>query len=128
MKKKLFIVDDDELTLQLYDLLLEDMEGISFNTESSGTSALMFLENCSENDWPEFIFVDINMPDMTGYEFVEEYQKRYSDRGHECRIYILTSSVSHRDLEMGKNIPLIQDFLSKPLTEDSLNRILEEAV
>lgn len=127
MKKKLLIVDDDELTLQLYDLLLEDLDGITFRTESSGSDALSFLEGCSQREWPDFIFVDLHMPDMTGYEFVEEFQNRFTHRISDSQLYVLTSSVSQRDIQNGRNYPVIQDFLSKPLTEESLNRLLEGA-
>ena len=127
MEKKIFIVDDDELTLQLYDLLLEDIKGVSFKTKSSGSEALDFLEVCSPAEWPDYIFVDLHMPDMTGYEFVEEFQNRFSQRESSCQLYVLTSSVSQRDIQQGRKYPIIQDFLSKPLTEDSLNRLLEGA-
>lgn len=118
--KKILIVDDDELTLSLYDLLLEEIEDVSWHTSDSGTSALSYLDQCSAEQWPDYIFIDLHMPDMSGYGFTEKFQERFGTNRKKPGIYVLSSSISHKDKEMIKNYPVIKGFLSKPLTEEVL--------
>lgn len=124
--KKFLIIDDDELTLQLYDLLLEDIADISYKTSASGTEALQYLEGCSAQEWPGFLFVDLHMPDMSGFEFVEKFLAKFMNIQKECKLYILTSSVSHRDQDISKQYPVIQGFISKPLTMESLEKVFAQ--
>ena len=122
--KKILIVDDDELTLELYNLLLEGMAEISYETAGNGSIALDYLDRLPPEQWPDFIFIDLHMPDMSGYEFIEKYQEKFKSGKKESQLYILTSSVSHKDKEKVKEYPLVQGMLSKPLTEEVLDRFI----
>lgn len=131
---RLLIIDDDDLTLQLYDLLLDGVEDISFEKAEDGTSALQLLNNiCEENtaddQWPDIIFIDLHMPDMSGYEFVEAYLKQFdkaAQRG--SRLYFLTSSISQRDTKKTKEYPQVSGILTKPLTEEKLKELIKEPI
>lgn len=122
--KKILIVDDDTLTLELYDLLLEDMKEVSYDTAANGSIALEYLADWLPEQWPDFIFIDLHMPDMSGYEFIEQYQEKFSRGKKESELYILTSSISHRDQEKVKEYPIIKRMLSKPLTEEVLENLI----
>lgn len=127
----LLIIDDDDLTLQLYDLLLEDAKDISFQKAENGTEALNILKKIhmqpgQADGWPEFIFIDLHMPDMSGYEFVELYQQQFGKEEQRARLYFLTSSVSQRDLIKSQEYSLVSGILPKPLTEDKLQELITQ--
>lgn len=121
---RLLIVDDDELTLQLYDLMFDGAEGIFLNKATSAAEAFSYLQNCPADQWPEIIFVDLHMQDMNGFEFVEGFKKDFASLLDETHLYILTSSVSPRDQEEVRKYPAISGLISKPLTEENLQKII----
>lgn len=131
---RLLIIDDDDLTLQLYDLLLDGVEDISFEKAEDGSSALAMLRNINEgsttaSQWPDIIFVDLHMPDMSGYEFVDTYLEQFSvqeQRG--SRLYFLTSSISQRDTKKTKEYPQVSGIMTKPLTEEKLKELIKEPI
>jgi CheY-like chemotaxis protein len=126
---RLLIIDDDDLTLQLYDLLLEGVPDISFEKAENGTDALEMLRSFKQHNeesdkWPQLIFIDLHMPDMSGYEFVEYYQAQFGEKAKKSRLYFLTSSISQRDLNKSKDYAIVSGILPKPLTEDKLNELI----
>lgn len=125
--KKILIVDDDDLTLQLYDLLLEEMKDVSYQMAESGTVSLDYLEQWQAEQWPDLIFIDLHMPDMSGFEFIEKYLERFGKGRKATQLYILSSSISHRDQHQAERYSIIKGFLSKPLTEEILSELLERS-
>jgi len=81
---------------------------------------------------PTLVFLDINMPSMTGWEFLEKF-RQLGDRVHKhFIIYILTSSVDDRDKEKAESDPLVAGFFSKPLTatavQEAVAKIAEKLI
>ena len=72
---------------------------------------------------PDFIFLDINMPGMDGWEFLAEFQNFPADRIKGCKIYMLTSSIDLDDIEKSKQFASVLGFISKPLTQDKLSML-----
>lgn len=72
---------------------------------------------------PNLIFLDINMPDMNGWQFLDKFTTlRLS-----VSIYMLTSSVDVLDIERAKTSPYLQGFISKPLTQVKIQQVLDES-
>ena len=67
------------------------------------------------------LFLDINMPSMTGWEFLEEFRNLGEEVHEQFVIYILTSSVDDRDKEKAESDPLVAGFFSKPLTATAVH-------
>jgi len=74
---------------------------------------------------PDIIFLDINMPKMDGWEFMEAYKELRANQKAKVVVVMLTTSTNPSDKERAGQFPDIIGFNSKPLTEEILNRILE---
>ena len=91
---------------------------------SNGLDALNFLKSTQEaEELPEVIFLDINMPVMNGWEFMEEFAKIRNMLKKKIEIYILSSSTDSHDIKKAKSNPEIKDYIVKPLTPDLLKTI-----
>ncbi len=72
---------------------------------------------------PEIIFLDINMPVMNGWDFLEEFEKIKNSFKPLPRIFILSSTVDPEDYRKAKSFSTVADFISKPLMKEFLDRI-----
>lgn len=94
----------------------------------SGEEALHYL--LSKNDHPEahpcLIFLDINMPGMNGWEFIEEYKKLDSELQGKMVVVMLTTSNNPDDRQKASVYNELAGFRTKPLTKEMLDEVLEE--
>ncbi len=77
------------------------------------------------DDTPAILFLDINMPSMTGWDVLDKLKKFEDQVKKNVAIYILSSSVSQPDRELANNNPLVTDYIVKPLTRNKLLQILQ---
>lgn len=120
------LVDDDAINNMLSEILIEDefpeAKIISFTDPDEGLN--YFKTNFpKENEEKTFLFLDINLPLMTGWEFLEILDKNGFKINESFYIFMLSSSVNHHDLEKSKQNPNIVNFVEKPLNNDFLNQI-----
>lgn len=132
MRKKInciLLIDDDKSTNFLHKIIIEET-GVSEKVEAvqSGQEALDYLERKKEGLYPrpDLIFLDINMPGMNGWEFLEEYEKLDDNIKGEIMIMMLTTSINPDDEEKAKNTKFINEFLNKPLTTEALEKIIDD--
>lgn len=134
MKKlnKVLLVDDDYISNFLNKLLIRDMN-LTDKTffASNGEEALDFIrENCvitegkEDDNTIDLILLDINMPVMDGFEFLEEYNKIENKRNN-IYIVMLTSSSDYKDMQEAKKYN-VSGFLNKPLTEEKINNVIKQ--
>jgi CheY-like chemotaxis protein len=133
VKKKLkciLMVDDDEPTC-FYNKLVVEQSGCAEKvvTAQSGRQALEYLNNCIEDNsnypCPDLIFLDINMPAMNGWEFLEQYKNLQSHKKGKVMIIMLTTSLFPEDQQKASEIPEISGFEHKPLNGKKLLQVLE---
>ena len=95
-------------------------------TKESGMEALEYLklQRYEKISHPELIFLDINMPGMNGWEFIEEYNKLDKDQQGEHVIVMLTTSKNPDDKTQSETHQIVTDFKSKPLTKEILEEII----
>ncbi|MDO6389103.1 response regulator [Pontibacter sp. BT731] len=127
------LVDDDDTTNYLNKRLLTDMKvSREIRVLKNGREAIDYLSKaCGEKPeagfkCPDLIFLDIKMPMMDGFEFLEEYQRKGLDAGDHVIILMLTSSASFYDLERIKSFKKVKKHFSKALTNHDVKEILAE--
>jgi CheY-like chemotaxis protein len=84
--------------------------------------------NISLKEFPAVIFLDINMPILDGFQFLEELEKYDADFVNNLKVVMLTSSINPEDEEKARKSRLVAEFLHKPLTEDSLKKLTKHLV
>jgi CheY-like chemotaxis protein len=121
------IVDDDEVYKFFVKKIIE-LKGLADNvlTFPDGEEAFNYIkENKGNPDLlPDIIFLDINMPIMDGFLFMEEYTKLKHEINKEIAIYMVTSSIDIIDLERSKKYTEITDFITKPISAEVLEKII----
>ncbi len=88
----------------------------------NGLDALNFIkENINYPEvLPEIILLDLSMPIMNGWQFLDEFTKINGDIGKKITIYVCSSSISPDDIARAKIISEVSDFIIKPITKDKL--------
>ncbi|MCC9138171.1 response regulator [Pontibacter silvestris] len=125
MLKRAFIIDDDEISLFLTEAILEE-ENIAkeYQSYQYAQDALNdIIEGLEVEKIPDIIFLDLNMPLMSGWSFLNRLLPYENQLEEKCSIYILTSSVDIEEEEKAKGYRLVKGFLHKPLEESSVQEI-----
>ena len=125
--KCILLVDDDPITNFANQLLLEDLAvAEQVLVAHNGREALQRIRQQGEGGTcPELILLDINMPVMNGFEFLEAYEGFSIACKESVVILMLTTSMNPGDVERLKQVH-IQGFLNKPLTEDMVRDLLRK--
>ena len=122
------IIDDDELFVFGVKLLMRKMKSFgNLKIYGNGQEAIESLGKMLENGerLPQLFFLDLNMPVMDGWEFLESFKKiPPEDRSH-ITLYVVSSSVDPRDLEKTKEYQLIENYILKPITVGDLEDVLD---
>lgn len=118
------IVDDNELDSFV---LKNVLSANGFTGEAilmpDGRSALDYLKANTSEKLPRIIFLDIMMPLMDGFEFLEHFEKLPQEVRDKCRIILISTSESFKDLNRANKNRFVYRFLNKPITEAMLNAI-----
>jgi CheY-like chemotaxis protein len=131
--ESVLLVDDDFASNYLTEIIIKDMRFTDkvFSVRD-GKAALDFMKqyclHVQENPGqicPDLILLDINMPVMDGFEFLDEYEKLPIDKSSPTFIVLLTTSTNRRDVEKAKKYK-VTAYLEKPLSEEKLKRALAE--
>ena len=132
MLEKIFCVDDDPITLMLCRKVIERVE---FAKEvimaKNGEEAISYFKNLAEKQqdnqtiaYPKLTLLDLNMPVMNGWEFLDNYlENGYHNLFKEAKFIVLSSTIDPQDVEKTKNYPMVINFLSKPITKEMLEEL-----
>ncbi|MEN7549659.1 response regulator [Rapidithrix thailandica] len=113
-----FIIDEIVKKYQLAKRLLPFLDG---------ESAIEFFKTaCEEQEaLPDLLLLDINLPGLDGWDFLEEFAKIQSNLKKELTIYMLSSSINEQDMEKAAYNPFVSGYVTKPVTAEKLKNLLE---
>ncbi len=121
------LIDDDPIFNIISKSLVKRSEfSPEVSTCSDANGALEELRTrvrVNYEEFPDVIFLDLDMPEMDGWAFLEEFQKFPEWSVKKCRVFILSSSIRLHDVEKSRSYKAVRDFISKPLTIDKLETI-----
>ncbi len=124
MSLEVIIVDDDKIIIFLHKIMLEK-SGLAANPLSffNGKEVLKYLDEDKISDKKYLIFLDINMPEMNGWEFLEAIkEKPFLDR---LFVIIVTSSIDSSDREKAMKYKMVIDYYEKPIDTNNCENILQ---
>ncbi len=121
---KFFLIDDDTMSNYIDTKLIQNamfaQEVKVFNYANIALNELKRLLSIEPIEFPDIILLDIHMPYMNGWQFLEEYQMLPKSVLKKCKLFMFSSSVNPNDIEKSKTYKLVKGFISKPLTSDKL--------
>ncbi|MGD1843281.1 MAG: response regulator [Thermonemataceae bacterium] len=129
--RTVMLIDDNEIDNLINQKIIE-ASSICENifTHTGGKSAIEFLKNMEKiapttdnKGLPEIIFLDIDMPLMDGFQFLDEFENLSEETKGHCKIVMLTSSINPQDMSKSKKYPFVKKYINKPLTQDNLKKL-----
>ena len=120
--ERVMLIDDNSMDNFINKRLIESCEFASdIIICNSGKEALDYFN--SGQEIPSLVFLDINMPEMNGFEFLEAFENLPADIHKQCKVLMLSTSESFKDLNKANKNRFVKKFLNKPLTIDVLKAI-----
>ena len=121
------IIDDDPIFIYGTKRMIKETDFCnSIIVFNNGEDALLGLTEAFDihHELPQVIFLDLNMPIMNGWEFLDEFVKLPNTTLAQTVIYVISSSVDPRDIERVKEYELISNYILKPITPNDLEMVL----
>ena len=124
---EIYLIDDDSLVNYLNSEMIHAMapksQILTFESAAKALASLHSKVDLEENSFPQWIFLDINMPFMDGWEFLEQYAQFPASFRLNTKIFLLSSSIDKHDLDRASANLYVFDYLVKPLNDAQLEGI-----
>lgn len=127
--KKILLIDDEDINLFILQNLIRlsgiDAEITFFNTSRKGINYLRQLTETGEK-FPDLILLDIEMPVMNGWDFLEDYKQINKSYTYGSKVIIFTTSIVEQDIIRARSYEEVEDFVNKPMTVEMLKAIEQD--
>lgn len=125
--KCVLFIDDDKATNFINKFIAQRSNYFeNIIVASSAEEGLEYLKLAKSGNYhiPEIIFLDINMPAMNGWDFLNNFKLNATNIENDIKIYMLSSSSRQKDINKAKEYDIVKGFLTKPLTSESLQKLI----
>ena len=130
MLNKVLVVNDNELLLMIAKKMISISNFANETiTATDGLEALDYFDDLLQNETdpsskaPEFMFLDLHMPNMNGWEFLKVFTEKYSTHFPNLKVAILSASVEMEEILLLVKYPIVVDFVATPINEEVLNSV-----
>ncbi|WP_184545777.1 response regulator [Mucilaginibacter sp. FT3.2] len=125
----ILVIDDAELDNVIFEKVVKRVLSNSrIDACINGQKAidkLIEISNTAPHLFPDYIFLDLTMPEMNGWQFLDELMRLDIDPLRLSKIYVLSSSISNRDINRSLSNPMVVDYISKPINRQKIQTIFE---
>lgn len=113
----ILLIDDNEIDMFINEKVIHAKKtGVKVIRESSAKNAIENFKNArTKKNIPDIIFVDLNMPAMNGFDFMENFEKLPGHLINDCKVFMLTTSTHEQDIKRASEFKYIVKYLNKPL-------------
>ena len=129
--KKLIFIDDNQMdhfilkrVLDKYNLAYD----VSCTADAEEVVGFLQQNQSDKDQLPDVILLDIYMPKLDGWAFLEKAQRLQPFLSKPLKIYILSSSINPRDIQRSKQFSCVKSFIFKPLTKEVLEKLINDEV
>jgi len=124
--KQFLLIDDDEMINFIHQRVIQSVYPEAVIQQAvSPSEALRLLQLSSETieSSPMIMLIDINMPEMNGFELLEEISNKFPAVVQHARFYMVSSSLFERDRQKALSFPFVKGYLEKPLSKESIETL-----
>ena len=122
------LIDDDSIFNFVHTKVIKQVdEQASIVGFTNSTEALNYIKQnfCVASSIKTIVFLDINMPELNGFELLDALLKLPAECTSKMSIYIITSSLNEKDVQKAKEYKLLKGYIGKPLSFERLNEVIK---
>lgn len=129
MLDEIILIDDDKIVTTINKKIISKLlPEVSIKTFENGEEGLVYLIAAQDANLKTLVFLDISMPIMDGFEFLNIYENTMAHQDHSFVICLLTSSIAKEDQQKAASFPSVLEYAQKPLNEAAIGGLIERAI
>ncbi len=126
-KKKVLLIDDDDvfryIVKRIIELKAPNVELIPANSCKAALEVLDRVENGYVEYCPDIVLLDLDMPVMNGFEFMDTYEAKLKRLNPNLRVYIVSTTLSTEEKERARSYDSVTDFIGKPIDPEKMEEV-----
>lgn len=126
----IIVIDDDRISNLICEKVLRNNDFAeeikSFTSAEQGLAYLDDVVSKGGEDFPDAVFLDINMPEMDGWDFLEVYKKYDESLVSNCKLFMLSSSIDKEDIGKAKTYNQVLDYIIKPISTQVISKLTDD--